>query len=148
MKKILIFSLAIIALACGRFSSSELSEQQALWDEVMKVHDEVMPKMGLITNAEKELKVAAKELPENLNASEIDEIQGYLTKSEEEMWTWMHDLQKLEDLQANKTHEEIIEYLNEQKKSIDQVKFNMELSVKKANKMVELIKQSKNETAE
>ncbi|MEM1319480.1 MAG: hypothetical protein AAGG75_04445 [Bacteroidota bacterium] len=87
---------------------------QALWDEVMVVHDEVMPKMGDMTKIKKKLKTLDK------NPS-IEAAIVKLEDADKAMWDWMHNMKSMSDV---KELEEgaALKYLEEEKVKIDEVK--------------------------
>lgn len=87
-----IVMLCLIAVACKspdtETTQTNANTVQAAWDEMMVVHDEVMPKMGEITRLKKQ--IAAKDS----TAAVLEE----LTVAEDGMWNWMHNLTSLEEL--------------------------------------------------
>ncbi|MEM9848240.1 MAG: hypothetical protein AAF847_10150 [Bacteroidota bacterium] len=87
-----ILMLCLIAVACKspdtETTQTNANTVQAAWDEMMVVHDEVMPKMGEITRLKKQ--IAAKDS----TAAVLEE----LTVAEDGMWNWMHNLTSLEEL--------------------------------------------------
>lgn len=148
---ILIFSVALAA--CGNrtdkqseeataaelqesaFSEEQLAAQQQTWDEVMKIHDEVMPKMNTMRELTKTLKTQW-ESNKSLDAATKDDISiaiQELESADEGMWDWMHNLQQLKPLQESKTHDEIIDYLKEQQQSIILVREEWDNSMAKAD---------------
>ena len=97
--------------------------QDVLYDQVMEVHDEIMPKMGDIMKYKKQLKSKVDALAENaeMNSEKISELQqaiAELDNSHEEMMAWMREFNPdFEGLVS----EEIMKYLDEQKAKIEQV---------------------------
>ncbi len=108
--------------------------QDKLYDEVMFIHDEVMPKMTNITGLTKELKGKKSKLVnskcefENEDEAKINKVLDRLSVAEEEMWDWMHEFKRPEE----GSHEEIMQYLEGEKIKIDNVRQNMLASIRAA----------------
>lgn len=122
MKKIL--SLTLLTLIWMMSCEEKKKEaKDLLYDQVMEVHDEIMPKMGDIMKYKKQLKTKMDALAENaeVNSEKIGEFQqaiADLDNSHEEMMAWMREFNP--DFEGM-VSEEIIKYLNEQKTKIEQV---------------------------
>ena len=133
--------MAIVSLYACQNQSAEAS---ARWDEVMAIHDEVMPKMGKIRSVSKSLKemiTAADSL--TLATEDYQKIMPQLSKlqaADDAMMDWMHGFLQLERLQADKTHEEVMKYLDEEEVKIKAVKTAMETSIKNGNALLETLK--------
>lgn len=137
MKKIVFFfSLAFLLVACDKFSGSELDEQQKKWDEVMVVHDDVMPKMGAITHTHKLLKTVVIDSTMTDLMTQRSKAMSDLQNAEELMWVWMNDLKQLKPMREAKTHQQIMAYLEEQMVSITKVKEDMENSIEKGKALL------------
>lgn len=108
--------------------------QEKLYDEVMFIHDDVMPKMTNITGLTKELKSKKSKLVdskcefENEDEAKINKVLDRLNVAEEEMWDWMHGFKRPEE----GSHEEIMQYLESEKIKIDNVRQNMLASIRAA----------------
>jgi len=115
----LIISLAIIS--CSSTSEKKKEDLPALKEEVMKVHDEVMPKMGPLMKAKKELLKKAETETDSLRIMKYLEVSGQIELANESMMDWMHNYN------PNFDGDEVAvkEYLNEKKKSIEKVKIDM-----------------------
>ncbi|SMD32109.1 hypothetical protein SAMN04488029_0449 [Reichenbachiella faecimaris] len=125
--------IALTVVACN----SEKKEQQALFDEVMLVHDEVMPKMGNLRALASELSQKADSLAlDSLTDSseEINEMRSLSKKlkdANEGMMEWMR---KFEQVKEGTPHGEVIQYLKEQRESIQKVRDDMINSKNEAEK--------------
>lgn len=140
MKKVFFFlSMLFLLVACDKFSDKELSTQQEKWDEVMVVHDEIMPKMGAITETQKHLKLAVIDSSFTELIGKKTAAMNDLKNAEEFMWVWMNDLKQLKPMQETKTHEQIMNYLEEQMVSINKVKMDMENSIKNGRDLLNII---------
>lgn len=122
--RIFLSTIAVVILSCGPVNKDP--EVKNLYDEVMQVHDEVMPETSTIHKLKKQIR--------NLNNQ--DSISYVLLKqlddADESMMQWMSDFgayKKLND--ASK--EDKLNYLNEELIKISEV----------SNKMKDAISDSK-----
>lgn len=132
--------LAVLALflgfACNNNAdkAGQLKEQEALYQQMMEVHDEVMPKMGELNALTRGLK-ALNNLPDSLQIN-VTEAVSNLENAHEGMMSWMGSLQTLEGLQT-KPHEEIITYLSEELVKVEAVKTDMLSSIAEGKTLLE-----------
>jgi hypothetical protein len=130
MKTILpVLSLFILTLAwsCGQ----KTRDNQALYDEVMKVHDEVMPKMDDIYKLKQELK---KQMADSstLTTEKKKTIEATILKldsASENMMVWMRNFNPLPDSLGE---EKAREYLEDQKVKVEKVKEDMLQAIEEA----------------
>ncbi|MEO9802299.1 MAG: hypothetical protein ABJF04_03580 [Reichenbachiella sp.] len=114
----------VIMCAC----SSEKEEQKALFDEVMLLHDEVMPKMGSLRALAGQLSqnadsLALDTLSDNgTQVNEMRELSKKLKDANEGMMEWMRQFEQAEE---GTPHGEVIQYLTEQRRQIQKVKEDM-----------------------
>lgn len=132
-------SLALFLLAgCGKSGQHEHPEEdaatdnpnQALYDQVMDIHNEVMPKSDEIYSLKKEIqdKVAAPNLaPEK--KKQLDQIIAELDSADHSMMDWMHKFKPLPD-SANQ--ELAREYLENEMERIKKVRELINSSLQKA----------------
>lgn len=139
MNKFKSLFLAVIigfaAIACESGPTEE-EQQNSLKDEVMEIHDEVMPKMGEMNTLKNELLADADSLSadssnvENLELSiDLKQIASELEEANKSMMDWMRNYKPTFDEQ---THEEIMQYLEDQKVKAGEVKTKILTSIKKA----------------
>lgn len=125
MKPLFLVLLVMIA------GCNSKKDNQALYDEVMKVHDEVMPKMNDIYKLKEELKKEIADAPgmveEKRKAIETAILQ--LDAASEEMMDWMRNFNPLPDSLGE---ENARKYLEEQKAKVDKVKVDMLQAIDKA----------------
>src|SRR5690242_8749642 len=108
--KYLFFILVLIVWGCGQKSHDhehehdhehpeEVGPNQTLYDEVMKVHDEVMPKMGDLYNLKKELEKKIGDSPTMAEEKkkEIEVIIAKLDSADQGMRDWMHHFNPIPD---------------------------------------------------
>lgn len=129
MKLIHVFFLAMTMMVFGACNNSakeaentkQIEEQQALWDEMMVLHDETMKMVPDLENVMETLKgvISNENYVDTKPAAEMAFKEA--EKANSAMWDWMHNLVKLEDLRKDKNHEEIITHLKEQKASMETI---------------------------
>ncbi len=108
-KYLLLATLALL-WGCGQKSSSEDHDHdggpnaeeggnQALYDEVMKVHDEVMPKMNDIYKLKEQLKDKIANTPDMVaeKKQQIESTISRLDSASEAMMVWMRNFNPLPD---------------------------------------------------
>lgn len=109
--------------------------KKALYDEVMEIHDAIMPRMDDIMQLKGDLREQLDQLKEATDAvtaeksKAIEEIIQQLEDADEGMMNWMRNFRPLED---STTYEDAIQYLEEQKKGIEEVKVKMEEAMEAA----------------
>jgi hypothetical protein len=97
-----LFILALVALSCGTKTEQHHDHQHnhsaagfgdALYDEVMKVHDEVMPKMNDIYTLKEELKKQLANSPDMMDEKrkELEARIANLEAASEGMMRWMRE---------------------------------------------------------
>jgi len=127
MKRSIHFSaiLFIFLVACG----DKPNEIKDLKDEVMAVHDEVMPKMGDLRKASKSLLMKA-ETMDSSAASELRVMAEDIEAANEFMMEWMRQYEP--DMEG--TEEELLKYYTDQQKGIQEVKERMLNALEKGQK--------------
>jgi len=114
----------------------EITTQEKMWDKVMAIHDDVMPKMSELNKIQKQLKEKSQVIRDEVLQPKIIAAIETLEKADEGMWAWMHDLKQLKELRKEKTHDEIMLYLSEQLTSIRNVKAVMETSMENGKNLL------------
>lgn len=132
MIRILTFSIILLLFACKPSFTS--TENQKLYDEVMHIHDEVMPKMGEISKTRKALKKKLREtdLTDSLKQVYVQTVDE-LNAADDGMMNWMSEFKRDYD---QDTEENIKKYLTEQKDIIQKVSDDMLSSIAKGKKLV------------
>jgi methyl coenzyme M reductase subunit C-like uncharacterized protein (methanogenesis marker protein 7) len=128
-------AIAVLALAC----EDPVTLENQKWDEVMALHDEVMPQMSEINRLSRSLREYKKnrEAVDPQVEQRIDAAIQELGAAEESMWEWMNNLKQLDGLREKMSHDEIMNYLNEEKATIEQVRDSMLGAVENAKKLAE-----------
>lgn len=141
--KYLFFILALIVWGCGQHSHDhehdheqeqpeEVGPNQALYDEVMKVHDEVMPKMGDLYKLKKDLeaKVAAAPTMAEEKKKSIEAVIAKLDSADQGMRDWMHHFNPIPDSLGE---EKAREYLEDEMEKVKKVKADILEAMEEAN---------------
>lgn len=114
--------------AINKEVSSQSEKENILYKEVMAIHDEVMPLMGDLMAMNKRIK------SKDSTSQEATELSVYLEEANESMMNWMR---KFNPNIENMTHEETMNYLEEEKKKIMQVREKMLSGHDKASTFLE-----------
>ena len=124
-----LFTLAILLCAALMSCGNDNKEiETKLNEEVMAVHNEVMPKMGEASRLKRQLDAFKKSIPDDSVTLKINLINSImqLSKSEDMMSDWMANYKYPNP--ASK-HEDLVIYLKAQKDSIKQVSDAMYMSL-------------------
>lgn len=123
----------------NKFSAEELKEQQVLWDELMEVHDEVMPKISNIHKLGRQLKnynETKQDVPE-IVSKRVESTVTFLEEADESMFSWMNNLRQLKPLQDTEKHEDILIYLRAEQERMAKVKEVMLMSLEEGSMLVQ-----------
>jgi len=113
MKNSLGLLLFILAFAC---TDPKLAEVERMTDEVIDLHDQMMPLMDDMYKTRMSLQKAAEQ--DTLKREKMTETIGQLTIAEEAMMNWMRNFNPTF---RGATHDETLTYLNGQKITMQQV---------------------------
>lgn len=127
----LIFTLLMFVQACG---NKQVEENKTQREQVIAVHDEVMPKMGQLKSLEKAALQKAEELqnsetPDQAKIDELKNLASQLNLAYEGMFVWMRQY-NTED--GEKTPEEVKVYLDEQLVLVSKVNEDIKAALAKA----------------
>jgi len=138
----LFLSLLVLSMiACGGNDGQVVEEgdttaeqaEEQLYEEVMTLHDEVMPKMGELMRLKSQLEEA--EVSEEMQAK-VDQAAQSLENAHEGMMEWMSGLKQLDGMGDDMTHEEIVDYLGAQKSSMAAIQDSTNASIERAKTML------------
>ena len=129
MKKFSYIFLFVMMLFSSCENKDKIAMQQ-LFDQVMKVHDEVMPKMDDIHDAKKALKEKLSTADSTLVFSSIKELDN----ADEAMMVWM---QEFNSSYETMPVEEQKKYLNTEMEKINKVKEIMLAAIDNAQKIID-----------
>ena len=116
-------------LAGGENIAKEL---RPLYDEVMAIHDEAMPKLSDIAKLQDQLvatldTLRAQDAKEELRRA--NRILGELNRAENAMWSWMHNFSKLDSI--SQSEKEM--FLQQEKASASDMSSLVSSSIEAAN---------------
>ncbi len=94
------------------------TELKALYDEVLGIHDEVMPRMQDLGRFQDQLKTVLDSLRQQQpidqdELSKANRVLGDLNRAENAMWSWMHDFAKLDSIPSDEKEQ----FLNTERSS-------------------------------
>ncbi len=145
MKNLFIAISFIILVACGKSGehahhqedgSTDVNPNQALYDQVMVIHDEVMPKMEDIYQLKKNLQDKIANTP-GIVEEQKKELEGVilsLDSANHAMMDWMHNFNPLPD---SVDQEAAREYLETEMERIRKVRDLTNETLEKARTVVE-----------
>jgi hypothetical protein len=128
MKNFVFKALAFTFLLFGLYACvhSDNPERNKAYDDMMAIHDEVMPEMGTIHKLEKKLKAKIENTSNQDSIVILKATLKSLSASGEGMMDWMHNLdvpnKKVPDTDA-------IDYMNAEKEKISKVSVQMKESI-------------------
>lgn len=139
LKSLCVVGLFVLA-ACGKGgehqhsngdSATDDSPNQALYNQVMDVHDEVMPKMDDIMKLKRELQDKIANTPDMVveRKEQLEQVIANLDSARNAMMTWMHEFNPLPD---SVDQEKAREYLESEMERIRKVKILTLESIEKA----------------
>lgn len=146
MKLYIVSIILLLLLGIGMITSciesqestaTEDAEVEVLYEEVMYIHDDVMPKMGAINQYQEEIKVLLADeeiLKDDEKHTQLKTMLTDLNDAEKAMWDWMHNFSDLYG-QAN-TKDEKLDYLSKEKEVISIVRDEMLTSIKNAEDFI------------
>lgn len=129
MNKI-ITTISLLALLIGCQKNAE-DKQKLMIDEVMAVHDEVMPKMDDIMSLKSSLDSAIKVSPDSAKAKKL---YSALDVADNQMMGWMENYDS--ESVKGKSEEQISKYFANQKTRITEVKVLTVKSIEEAKKFL------------
>ena len=128
--KLLRWSYLFLLMFLWGCVSKSGSQIDLLFQDIMDVHDEVMPKMGKIRNLEKRCRSVALTSPDS---TELMRQAESLASANEAMMDWMRNFKN--DFQG--FDEEKREYLLDQKMQVHQVKELMNSSILQSEELID-----------
>ncbi|MCB0519488.1 MAG: hypothetical protein H6577_18575 [Lewinellaceae bacterium] len=127
MKRLIFVAVAttlLAASACQPTTNPDYQAEEKVHDEIMAIHDEVMPKMGEVNRLGRELKKAAEKLPatDEYNKANIAQAIRQLEKADDAMGRWMANYQHPSKKRGELNHEYIMMYLDREKEKVELVR--------------------------
>ncbi len=146
MKKLIIACSFLILLSCGKTSDHSGHNEgnsdngdnpnQALYDQVMDIHDEVMPKMEDLYKMKKDLQDKIASTPDMVveQKKELESMISNLDSASNAMMGWMHEFNPLPD---STDQEAAREYLENEMERIKKVRDQTNETLEKAKSIIE-----------
>lgn len=125
-----ILSIALFASCKNSADKNKSNTTSTLYDDVVAIHDEVMPKMGTIHNYKKELQAIVDTLGNPEISAKLTESIIDLKEADDAMMSWMANFV------APKEEPQRTEYLNKEMTSIKEVKSKMLSSIDHAEQLL------------
>jgi hypothetical protein len=110
------------------------TDPKVLEEQVMAIHDEVMPKLSDIQDLSSQLRKIRAEIPENTQGKVVtpegmDDIMESLKLADQSMWDWMDQYSKQRD---SIPADQLIPFLNRQMELVKTVETNVNTSITNA----------------
>ncbi len=114
-----LLSIAVISFLLISCSTPQKTEEKPMMDQVMEVHDAVMPKMGELMKTKKALIAKAESLAsmDSTTSAAMYSLAEEIDMANEAMMDWMHNF----DPNYEGTEEEVKSYLLKKKQGIQKV---------------------------
>ena len=134
-----IFFLAGVSLLCFGSSCAQ-QKQDALRDELMAIHDDVMPKMGELSTLAGQLKqvIATDSTLTETERTEIESAISRMALAEEGMMDWMATFRQPEALRGKMEDEAILHYLETEKQNIQEVSVQIRSGIESGKKLISI----------
>ncbi|MFY7887740.1 MAG: hypothetical protein ACOVOW_02450 [Spirosomataceae bacterium] len=120
---------SMIGVSCSSSGSKQEDKQKQLIDEVMAVHDEVMPKMDTVMTLKSSLDSALKVSSSN-DSAKIMALSAALDSADVKMSVWMEEYRP--ELVKGKNDSTVVKYLENEKIRISLVKEVTNKSIEEA----------------
>ena len=127
MKKL--FAVALVALTLGACNNDK-AQEKALLDDVIKLHDTVMGKDEKLMKTKMKIDTLLINIKDTLAQKPLKTLSTNLVTAEEAMEKWM---QNFDPEQKGKTHDQVVAYLNEQKKQVAAIDSQINVAIKQSS---------------
>jgi len=138
MKRTILFLILTSFLVVNGCGPKSPTENEILREEVIAVHDEVMPKMGKLKSLERKAleKVNELETEDPVDSVRVEEFKALaydLSHAHDSMFDWMH---QYEPVDGDQSEEELKEYLDNQMVLVSEVNVEMKKALAKAEDLL------------
>jgi hypothetical protein len=132
---VVLLAMGLFMIACGQETKDATHEEIiALEKEVIRVHDEVMPKMSDIARLSEILEQEALNTNlDSVSSAAVRDALAQLTSADSLMWEWMHNYNKPEDAPA----ETIKAYLLKEQQRVQVMRDAMLRSISNAESLAQ-----------
>lgn len=129
-----LYFLIVMILLTSCSGGSKDKKEKELQEEVMAIHDEIMPEMSRLEKLSQKLDSVKNSMrsKDNASSSKIEKIEKQkqdLSEAHKSMMQWMRNYERPSDTME---HQQVIEYLEEEKTKIQDVKEKFNSSIKQA----------------
>lgn len=138
MNRAILFLILASFLLINSCGPKGPTENEKLREEVIAVHDEVMPKIGKLKSLERKALEKAKELEteDPVDSARVEEFKALaydLNHAHDSMFEWMH---QYEPIEGDQPEEELKEYLENQMVLVSSVNVEMKKALAKAKDLL------------
>jgi len=136
--KFLVYTLLVSLsfLACKGEQKAEVAIEKTatgkVFDEVMVIHDDVMPMIADVHREKKRLKSLMETIVDKDQKEAIEKSIFFLTESNDAMMTWMAEL---DSNKKNQDNQDAIDYFLKEKIAIDKISRLIKTSIANAKKI-------------
>ena len=136
MNRIIFFLAGIFLLYLS--SSCTQKKQDALRDELMAIHDDVMPKMGELSTLAGQLKqiIATDSTLTETERTKIESAIMRMALADEGMMDWMATFRQPEMLRGKMENEAILQYLEAEKQKINDVSVQIRSGIEDGKQLI------------
>lgn len=134
MKKVFpLLLLIFVAVSCGGYDT------QSKVDEVLSIHDEVMPKMGEVMNLKRQVLAEAQKVTDSAEVTDLRTLAKELDDANSSMMVWMREWSKNSQphVKEETTIEEREAFFQEEMEKVLMVKENINNSIAAAKKKLQ-----------
>ena len=118
--------MALTLNAC----SNDKAQEKALLDDVIKLHDTVMGKDDKLMKNKMKIDTLLTTIKDTIAQQPLKKLSNGLVTAEGAMENWM---QGFDPEQKGKTHDQIVSYLNDQKKQVAAIDSQINVAIKQSS---------------
>ncbi|MCF8447653.1 MAG: hypothetical protein K9H61_11705, partial [Bacteroidia bacterium] len=96
MYRFALFLLFLVFFACNEEPKPNKTELESMDQEILQVHDEVMPKIGKVLSLRKKINNLLDSTSDNFTKDTLQKMSYQLTKADADMMSWMRSYKKPE----------------------------------------------------
>jgi chlorite dismutase len=126
MYKLVLSLLFLVFLACNEESKPYKTELESMDQQILQVHDEVMPKIGKVLSLRKKVNGLLDSTSDSFTKDTLQKMSYQLTRADADMMSWMRTYKKPE------VSDTAMVYLAQQFAEILLVKDEINSSIEKA----------------
>jgi hypothetical protein len=141
MKYSILTVLLFTLFACGGeaspYSPAEIASQSTAYDEMMDIHNRVMPRMGEIAQAQKGMMNAMDStgIAEDRQLM-YNQVNEQLEMAHDGMMEWMQQVKSLDELRKETSHADILTYIERENVKMLEIEGDLNQWVSKAKELL------------